>query len=101
MKFLGVDTTNKCAKIILACDGDIKTTSLGENEKQSENLMNRIDEFLRENDMKIKDINCFGVVAGSVAKAIVVAPLCSGIRPVVVFTVAQRIGKGTESGRKR
>ena len=64
MKFLGVDTTNKCAKIILACDGNIKTTSLGENEKQSENLMNRIDEFLRENDMKIKDINCFGVVVG-------------------------------------
>ena len=63
MKLLGVDTTNKCAKIVLI-DKEIKMDELSSDEKQSENLMHHIDDFLAKNNLNVNDIDVFGAVVG-------------------------------------
>jgi len=63
MKLLAIDTTGKCAKILLN-DGETKIDQLAENEKQSENLMTHIDAFLSQNGLVARDIDVFGAVVG-------------------------------------
>lgn len=105
MNFLGIDTTNKCAKIILAKDDDIKNISLGVNEKQSENLMIRIDEFLNENNLKIGDIDCFGVVVGPgsftgirVGVATIKAFAYALSKPVICINIFDAVAKDIVDG---
>ena len=64
MNILALDTTRKSAIIFLVKDKERKIKSLKENEKQSEHLMTNIDIFLSENNLKLSDIDVFGVVVG-------------------------------------
>ena len=64
MKILAVDTTRKSASIFLIEDNNKKTYTLRDDEKQSEFLMLSIDKFLKENNLDITQIECFGVISG-------------------------------------
>ena len=64
MNILTLDTTRKSAMIFLVKDNERKIKTLKETEKQSEHLMLNIDQFLIENNMKLADIDVFGVVVG-------------------------------------
>lgn len=106
MKLLGIDTTNKCAKICLIIDGERQFDILSENEKQSENLMLHVDNILNKNSLKIADIDAFGIVVGPgsftgirVGIATIKAFAYATKKPVVAMSVfdvlAETISNGT------
>lgn len=64
MNLLIIDTTIKTAIIFLIKDNKRSFTMLKEDEKQSEHLMMHIDKFLSDNNVKLEDIDAFGVVTG-------------------------------------
>ena len=64
MKILGLDTTRKSA-IIFLVDGNKKhIVKLKEEEKQSENLLIKIDELLNTANVKLTSIDSFSIVEG-------------------------------------
>ena len=64
MKILGVDTTRKNAYIFLINGRDRVMDSLGDNEKQSENLMSHIDKVLQDCKLSLQDFDAFAIVSG-------------------------------------
>lgn len=105
MKFLGIDTTNKCAKICLILAGERQFELLDETEKQSENLMLHVDNILNKNHLKISDIDVFGVVVGPgsftgirVGVATIKAFAYASKKPVVAVSVFDVLAKNVGSG---
>lgn len=64
MKILGVDTTRKNAYVFLMNGKEQYVDILGDNEKQSENLMNHIDKVLQDNKLNLQDFDAFAIVSG-------------------------------------
>lgn len=105
MKILGLDTTRKSA-IIFLLDGDKRIVKeLSETEKQSENLMIRIDEVLNKSNINLKEIDCFAIVTGPgsftgirVGMATIKAFAYALKKPIISFNVFELIGNFIKEG---
>lgn len=105
MRILCLDTTRKSAMIFLVDNDKNLIKVLDKNEKQSENLMINIDNILKENNVELNTIDCFGIVEGPgsftgirVGMATIKAMAFALNKPIISFNVFEVLSNHIKSG---